>query len=85
MGIKSPWIKDAMERPLTADTEFLISIYTYRGETPRRIAMDLNRTERQVKKILDGAKKSGRYDKHIKRYLKHKNDVPHRHYTDYIY
>lgn len=57
-----------LNRPLTPDTEFLVCIYTYRGDSIKRIAADLIRSPRNVKKILDEAKASGRYEKYIKIY-----------------
>lgn len=56
------------DRELTPDTEKLICIYTYRGDSIKRIACDLNRSENQVESILRTAQQSGRYDKHIANY-----------------
>lgn len=80
------WLKQASARPLTEDTEFLICVYSYRNETPYRIATDLNRSEHQVRKILKEAKESGRYDEHISRHLEHlANDIPlNRNKTEYL-
>ena len=60
--------REQMNRPCTADTEFLICVYTYRGDSISRIAADLNRSKDNVEKILDKAKGSGSYDRHIKIY-----------------
>ena len=60
--------REQMNRPCTADTEFLICVYTYRGDSISRIAADLNRSKDNVEKILDKAKASGAYDRHIKIY-----------------
>ncbi len=57
-----------LNRPPTPDTEFLVCIYTYRGDSIKRIATDLIRSPRNVQKILDVAKASGRYEQYIKIY-----------------
>ena len=76
--MNSIWLKKATTRPLTEDTEFLVCLYSYRGESPKQIAYNLSRSEYQVKKILKEAKASGRYDEHISRHLEHlANDIPH--------
>lgn len=48
--------KEQLNRPLTTDTEFLICLYTYRGDSISRIATDLNRSEEDVQSILNEAK-----------------------------
>lgn len=57
-----------LNRPLTPDTEFLVCVYTYRGDSIKRIAEDLIRIPRNVQKILNEARASGRYEKYIKIY-----------------
>ena len=64
-----------LNRPCTDDTEFLVSIYTARGESPSRIASDLGRSEENVLKILNEAKASGRYEEHIKCYMDYAGDI----------
>lgn len=84
--INSPWLKRANARPLTEDTEFLICIYFHRGDSTHRIAIDLNRSERQVERVLKKAMCSGRYDKHVNKHLEHlANDIPlNRNKTEYL-
>ena len=65
--------REQMNRPCTADTEFLICIYTYRGETVKRIATDLCRSVENVEMILNSVKSSGRYGEHIQKYLNYLN------------
>lgn len=65
--------KKQLNRPPTADTEFLICLYTYRGDSISRIATDLNRSEENVQSILNEAKASGRYNKHIQKHLNYVN------------
>ena len=65
--------REQMNRPCTADTEFLICVYTYRGEIVKRIAADFNRSAENVKMILNSAKSSGRYGKHIQKHLNYLN------------
>jgi hypothetical protein len=60
--------KAGKTRPLTGDTEYLICIYTYRGDSAASIADVLDRGLEQVKNIIQKAKESGRYDRHIRRY-----------------
>ena len=55
-------------RDLTADTEKLICIYNFRGDSVDRISEDLMRNRNQVEMILDEAKKSGRYDNYVNAY-----------------
>ena len=62
-----------MNRPCTADTEFLICVYTYRGENVKRIATDLYRSVENVEMILNSAKSSGRYNSHIQKHLNYVN------------
>lgn len=76
--IKSQLLKaknKELNRPCTDDTEFLVSIYTARGDSPSRIASDLGRSEENVLKILNEAKESGRYDEHIKRHIAYAGDT----------
>ena len=61
--------KEQLNRPLTTDTEFLICLYTYRGDSISRIATDLNRSQKDVQSILNEAKASGRYNEHIQKHL----------------
>lgn len=61
--------KEQLNRPPTTDTEFLICLYTYRGDSISRIATDLNRSEEDVQSILNEAKASGRYNMHIQKHL----------------
>lgn len=61
--------KEQLNRPCTAITEFLFCVYTYRGETVERIAADFDRSVENVEMILNSAKSSGRYDKHIQKHL----------------
>lgn len=65
--------REQMDRPCTADTEFLICVYTYRGETVDRIATDLYRSVENVEMILSSAKSSGRYNRHIQKHLNYLN------------
>lgn len=58
--------KERQNRPCTADTEFLVCVYTHRGDSISRIAADLSRSKESVKGILNKAKSSGAYDRHIK-------------------
>lgn len=67
------WRREQMDRPCTADTEFLICVYTYRGETVDRIATDLYRSVENVEMILSSAKSSGRYNRHIQKHLNYLN------------
>jgi hypothetical protein len=62
--------KKELNRPCTSDTEYLVCVYTYRGDTPKRIAQDLDRSVKNIKGILKTAKESGNYDKHIKKYIR---------------
>lgn len=62
-------LKEQLNRPPTTDTEFLICLYTYRGDSISRIATDLNRSEEGVQSILNEAKASGRYNEHIQKHL----------------
>lgn len=64
-----------LNRACTDDTEFLVSIYTARGESQSRIASDLGRSEENVLKILNEAKESGRYDEHIERHIAYAGDT----------
>lgn len=61
--------KEQLNRPPTTGTEFLICLYTYRGDSISRIATDLNRSEEDVQSILNEAKASGRYNMHIQKHL----------------
>lgn len=61
--------KEQLNRPPTTDTEFLICLYTYRGDSISRVATDLNRSEENVQSILNEAKASGRYNEHIQKHL----------------
>lgn len=63
-----------LNRPCTQDTEFLVSIYIHNGETLKQIARDLNRSKENVQGILDEAKSSGRYDRHIAKYEAYQNN-----------
>lgn len=65
--------QEQLNRPCTAITEFLFCVYTYRGETVKRIATDFNRSVENVEMILSNAKSSGRYGKHIKNHLNYVN------------
>ena len=60
--------REQMNRPCTADTEFLVCVYTHRGDSISRIAADLNRSKENVESILNKAKASGAYNGHIKIY-----------------
>ena len=62
--------QEALNRPCTSDTEYLVCVYTYRGDTPKRIATDLDRSVKNVKCILKTAKESGNYEKHIRKYIR---------------
>ncbi|WP_370740144.1 hypothetical protein [Ruminococcus sp.] len=64
-----------LNRACTDDTEFLVSIYTARGESQSRIASDLGRSEENVLKILNEAKESGRYYEHIERHIAYAGDT----------
>ena len=55
-------------RPLTRDTEYLVCLYSYRGESASSIANCLSRPLSQIEQIIDDVKSSGRYDKHIARH-----------------
>nr|DAZ25489.1 MAG TPA: Protein of unknown function (DUF2089) [Caudoviricetes sp.] len=77
-AIKSDAFKAKMRelnRPLTPDTEFLVCIYTARGDSISRIAIDLRRSKENVLKILNEAKASGRYEEHIKCYMDYAGDI----------
>ena len=65
--------REQLNRPCTADTEFLFCVYTYRGETIERIATDFNRSAENVEMILNSAKSSGRYGEHIQKHLNYLN------------
>jgi hypothetical protein len=65
--------KERLNRPPTTDTEFLICLYTYRGDSISRIATDLDRSEKNVQSILNEAKASGRYNMHIQKHLNYVN------------
>lgn len=60
--------REQMNRPCTDLTEFLVCIYTYRGDSISRIAADLSRSKENVEEILNNAKASRAYDKHIEIY-----------------
>ena len=44
--------KEQLNRPLTTDTEFLICLYTYRGDSISRIATDLNRSQEVYSRLI---------------------------------
>lgn len=58
----------AHDRPLTRDTEYFVCVWSHKGESTKSIAEDLDRSVKAVDDILDNAKKSGRYDRHIAKY-----------------
>jgi hypothetical protein len=60
--------KDFAYRPLTPDTEYLVCIYTYQGDSIKSISKVMQRNLHQVEEILQTAKDTGRYDEYIKFY-----------------
>lgn len=69
-------------RPLTTDTEFLVCIYHYRNDSIRNISDTLERPTSQIRRIIKNAKESGRYNKHINKYLSVLNETQ-RYYPEY--
>lgn len=75
--------KKKIEKPyreLTADTEFLVCVYYWRGDSVERIGNDLDRNPNQISDIVYEAKKSGRYNKHIRRHTDYAGDTRKIHY-----
>lgn len=60
----------ARRRPFTKDTGYLICVYSYRGDSVKRIAEDLDRDEKIIKDYLKSAKESGYYDTVVEFYKK---------------
>jgi len=65
-------IKNKTEwRELTDITEKLLCMYTNEGETVKQLAEYFDRPLKQIKSILDEARKSGRYEKYIEQLEKY--------------
>lgn len=70
--------KKKVEKPyreLTEDTEFLVCVYYWRGDSAEQIGVDLDRNPNQISDIVYEAKKSGRYNEHIKRHIDYAGDT----------
>lgn len=66
------------ERPLTNDTEFLVSIWYGRGDSLLEIAYVMNRPLEQIEHILSRAIISGRYNEHIRIHKEYLSSTAHK-------